>query len=140
MKVNFHDHLLHRHPILNKNQWTCHANLDNPKFKAWINSTKEKYKPHEGCLSGIKGIVQDNRKYQGFECYQTDFDVCLECLMYYKDIKSEKEIDTELRRDFRRSLRHPHLKTIEEREKEDPFIKEETHEHKHEHHHLPIKK
>ena len=137
MKVNFHPHLLHRHPIMNKNQWTCHAQMDNPKFRDWINTTKERYNPKEGCLSGITGIVKDNRIIQGYECYQSDFDVCINCLMYYKDIKSEAEVDLELRRDFRRMLRHPE-KSIEERELVDPY--HEQHEHSHEPHHITLNK
>ena len=79
-------------------------------------------------MSGIKTILSDDErhKYQGYECLQCDFDVCLNCLIEYKDVVQEVTIDRDNRRQFRRFLRHPFATDKQMEEKGDKLLKEAT--------------
>lgn len=69
IQMGFHEYTLYRHPIQNRKQWTCHT--QSPKFIKYCQDLHEvrygtiegsKYE-HKPCLSGLKGIVQDQTRY-----------------------------------------------------------------------------
>jgi len=96
---------MHRHPIRNRRQWTCHTQSD--AFKEQCQAvheiqnalTPEKEYVHPPCRSKITGIVQDQSLLQGYECRDCDFDICLNCLLHYIDQPSiENAREEEIRK------------------------------------------
>ena len=113
VKVDFHEHKLHRHVINNQNQWTCHTS--SKKFKEWVESTNDPtIEKNVVCKCNIVDIIsnEDQTKLQGYECRDCDFDICLECLLCYKDKKRYEIMQNQKRDDFRNDLQDYDLKDI----------------------------
>ncbi len=56
--------------------------------------------------------MQDPNKFQGYECLQSDFDICLRCLLKYKDVRSAEDEHLHLRKTFQDYLMEsdePHI-------------------------------
>jgi hypothetical protein len=72
-------------------------------MQEWIKSLRIKGINMQ-CESLIDGIVEDNTRVQGYESRSGDFDICVPCLMKFKDKTSFKDLYPFKRAAFKNSL------------------------------------
>lgn len=53
------------------------------------------------CESLIDGIVEDNTKHQGYESKSGDFDICVPCLLKFKDKIAFKDLYPVKKQEFK---------------------------------------
>jgi hypothetical protein len=98
VKCDFFPEKLYRHPIKNPDQWTCHTNTD--RMQQWIASLRRDDLKQTKCESNYQDIIKDNFTAIGYESREKDFDICVRCLLKYKDQRSFVNIFPKKRDDF----------------------------------------